>query len=153
MYGTSSLLRKTHETAAPVNMGDLEFMDPAILAVGGRVPNGLDMNFPSHKNSFDNDVRLQLLMQTSFSQQNPRFTQLGNNYQQTNLSSYQQQTSFQQPMSSLMSNGHWNGGNDIAMADLLRNERMGFNRYYSGHEETKFRLPTSGDLYNRTFGI
>ncbi|KAJ9543705.1 hypothetical protein OSB04_023412 [Centaurea solstitialis] len=185
MFDTSPLLRKAHQASAPVNIGgasDFEFMDPAILAVGGRVPSGLntsglDMksNFHTQPSSYENDVRLQLLMQRSFSQQNPRFTELGDGYpQQTdsygipsriveqslpnNLSPYQQ-TNFQQPRSSLMSNGHWNGwnevqgGNDIAIAELLRNERLGFNRYYSGHEDTKFQLSSSGDLYNRTYGI
>ncbi|KAJ0792059.1 putative transcription factor C2H2 family [Helianthus annuus] len=124
--------KKSHEAAAAatVSITDLDFMDPAILAVGGRVPTR--SNFPTHmNNSFENDTRLQFLMQSSFSHQNPRFT---DNYQQT---------SFQQQMSSLNVKGHWNGGND----------RMGFNRYYSGHEEAKFQLSTSGDLYNRTFGI
>ncbi|XP_024974067.1 uncharacterized protein LOC112512373 isoform X1 [Cynara cardunculus var. scolymus] len=185
MFNTSPILRKAHQASAPVNIGgvsDFEFMDPAILAVGGRVPSGLtspsfDMksNFHPQPNSFENDVRLQLLMQRSFSQQSPRFTELGDGYPQhtdsygipsriveqplsNNLSPYQQ-TDFHQPRSSLMSNGHWNGwnevqgGNDIAIAELLRNERLGFNRYYSGHEDTKFQLPTSGDLYNRTYGI
>ncbi|PWA64604.1 Nucleotide-binding, alpha-beta plait [Artemisia annua] len=169
MFDSSSLLRKAHQAPAPVNIGgvgDFDFMDPAILAVGGRVPNGLnngsslDMrsNFSSQLNSFENDSTLQLLMQRSFSQHNPRFSEQTTSYQQNNFSSYQQ-TSFQQPRSSSNVNGHWNSwngvqnGNDIAMAELLRNERLGFNRYYSGHEDTKFQLPTSGDLYNRTFGI
>ncbi|KAI3830106.1 hypothetical protein L1987_04239 [Smallanthus sonchifolius] len=117
---TSSILRKSHESAATVNIGDLEFKDPAILAVGGRVP--MRSNFSAHMNSFENDTRLQFLMQTSFSHQNPRFS---DNYQHT---------SFQQQMNSLNVNGLWKGGND----------RMGFNRYYSGHEDTKFQLSTSG---------
>ncbi|CAI9287893.1 unnamed protein product [Lactuca saligna] len=81
LSGNHMLLRNS-----PVNIGgDLEFMDPAILAVGGRVNSnsppgrgfgfgfGLDMrsSFPSFN---ENDVRLQVLMQrSSFShQQNPR---------------------------------------------------------------------------------
>ena len=59
----------------------------------------------------------------------------------------------------MSNNGHWDSwnevqnGNDIAMAELLRNERLGFNKYYSGYEDTKYRMPSSGDLYNRSFGI
>nr|GEU75520.1 nucleotide-binding, alpha-beta plait [Tanacetum cinerariifolium] len=148
----SSLLRKAHQAPAPVNIGgvgDFDFMDPAILAVGGRVPNGLNSssldrrsNFSSQLNSFENDATLQFLMQRSFSQHNPRFSEQTASYQQKICSSYQQ-TSFQQPRSSLNVNGHWNSwnrvqsGNDIAMGELLRNERLGFNRYYSGHEDTK----------------
>ncbi|KAI3678437.1 hypothetical protein L6452_37729 [Arctium lappa] len=177
MYEASSLMRKMHQAPAPVyngSVGDLEFMDPAILAVGGRVPGGLsspglDMrsNFPSQHTSFENDNRLRLLVQRSFSPQNQRFSELGGDnfgqrtdaYGIPSRSPYQQQANFQQPRSSLMSNVHWDGwnevqsGNDIAMAELLRNERLGFNKYYSGYEDAKFRLPSSGDLYNRTFGI
>ncbi|CAH1418311.1 unnamed protein product [Lactuca virosa] len=125
--------------------GDLEFMDPAILAVGGRVNSnsppgrgfGLDMrsNFPSFN---ENDVRLQVLMQrSSFSQQqNPRrlseveldFPQQINSYaaipsrmvDNNHLSSHYQ-TSFQQQQQlarrSLISsnNGHWNENNDMRL--------------------------------------
>ncbi|GJU52049.1 nucleotide-binding alpha-beta plait domain-containing protein [Tanacetum coccineum] len=166
MFDTSSLLRKMNQAPPPVYNGsvsDLEFMDPAILAVGGRVPNGLgspgiDMrsNFPSQHTSFENDNRLRLLMQRSFTQQNQRYTDLGDHLafpqrtdsyglpsrivEQTlpnNRSPYQQMGNFQQPR---MSSNHWDGwnevhnGNDIAMAELLRNERLGFNKYYSGSD-------------------
>lgn len=177
-----------HQAPASVyngSVGDLEFMDPAILAVGGRVPNGLsspglDMrsNFPSQLTSFENDNnRLRLLMQRSFTQQNQRYNELGDNlsfHQRTdsygriieqqqalpnNRSVYQQHTNFQQPRMS-NNNGHWDSwnevqnGTDIALAEILRNERLGFNKYYSGYEDTKFRMPSSGDVYNnRTFGI
>ncbi|PWA60987.1 Nucleotide-binding, alpha-beta plait [Artemisia annua] len=186
MFDNSSLLRKMNQAPPPVYNGsvsDLEFMDPAILAVGGRVPNGLsspglDMrsNFPSQHTSFENDNRLRLLMQRSFTQQNQRYTDLGDHLafpqrtdsyglssrivEQTlpnNRSPYQQMGNFQQPRMS--NNGHWDSwnevqnGNDIAMAELLRNERLGFNKYYSGYEDTKYRMPSSGDLYNRSFGI
>ncbi|XP_071741785.1 uncharacterized protein [Rutidosis leptorrhynchoides] len=190
MIDTSSLLRKVHQAPGPVYNGgisELEFMDPAILAVGGRLPGGvtspgLDMrsNFPSQLPSFETDNnRLRLLLQRSFTQQNHRFSDLGDNLsfsprtdsfglpsrivEPNNRSSpYQHHHqgnlgNFQQPRMS--SNGHWDGwnemqsGNEIAMAELLRNERLGFNKFYSGYEDTKFRVPGSGDLYNRTFGI
>ncbi|PWA82228.1 Nucleotide-binding, alpha-beta plait [Artemisia annua] len=75
MLDTFSLLRKTNQAPPHVynsSISDLEFMDPAILAIGGRVPNGLssprlDMTskFPSHHTSFKNENRLRLLMQRS----------------------------------------------------------------------------------------
>lgn len=157
MLESGSLVRKAHESVNMGGSGDMEFMDPAILAVGGRVntntttPPGLDMrsSFPSNLNSFDNnDIRLQLLMQRSFSQQSPhRFTEPGFSYSQpidsygvpsrmvdNSLSSYHHQQQQQQQQTR---NGQWNGwnevesGNDISVAELLRNERLGFNRYYS----------------------
>ncbi|XP_071714138.1 uncharacterized protein [Rutidosis leptorrhynchoides] len=169
MFDTSSLMRKVHQAPTqPVYNGsvsELEFMDPAILAVGGRIPGGvtspgLDMrsNFPS---SFETDNRLRHLAQRSFIEKNQRFSDLGDNlsYSQrtdsygvpsrfvepNNRSAYQ--GNFQQPR---ISNGHWD---DIAMAELLRNERLGYNKYYSSYEDTKFRVPSSGDLYSRNFGI
>ncbi|KAI3507833.1 hypothetical protein L1887_22828 [Cichorium endivia] len=173
MFEPSSILRKVHQAPAPVynnGVGELEFMDPAILAIGG---SRVDMrsSFPSQHASYENDNRLRLLMQRSFTQQNQRYTDVGDSYP-PRTDAYgvpsrileqvlpNNRSTYQQPR---MSNGHWdswnevhtgNGnGNDIAMAELLRNERLGFNKYYSGYEDTKFRMPSSGDLYNRTFGI
>ncbi|XP_023772368.1 general negative regulator of transcription subunit 4 isoform X1 [Lactuca sativa] len=168
LSGNHMLLRNS-----PVNIGgDLEFMDPAILAVGGRVNSnsppgrgfGLDMrsNFPCFN---ENDVRLQVLMQrSSFSQQNPRrlseagldFPQQINSYAAipSRMVDNNHLSSHYQTRRSLISsnNGHWNeggnGNNDM---------RLGLNNgyYYSavGHEDTKFHFPTSPDLYNTTFGI
>ncbi|KAI3760440.1 hypothetical protein L1987_50835 [Smallanthus sonchifolius] len=195
MFDSSFLLRKVNQAPGAVyndgGISELEFMDPAILAVGGRVPGGvtspgLDMrsNYPSQVSSYENDNRLRLLVQRSFAQQNLRFNELGGDNlsfpQRTDSygvpsriidqtlpnnnhrSHYQQQQvgSFQQARM-MSSNGHWGDGwnevqnaNDIAMAEILRNERLGgFNKYYSGYEDTKFRVPSSGDVYNRTFGI
>ena len=57
-----------------------------------------------------------------------------------------------------MPNGRWDGwnevqgGNSLRMTELLRNERVGFNKFYTfGYEDSKFRMPNSDDLYNRTF--
>lgn len=182
----SSLLRKHHQAPLPVNIGsigDNEFMDPAIMAVG-RLSGGLnspclDMrsNFPSQLSTFDNDARLQqLLMQRSFSpHQNQRFNEKGESFSQrsdayglpsripeqslaNNRSPYLQ-PNLTQSRSTVMSNGHWDGwnevqnGNDRAMAELLRTDRLGYNKFYSGYDDSKFRMSNSGDLYNRTFGL
>lgn len=159
-------------------------MDPAILAVGkGRLQGGLNSpglemrsNFPSQLSAYENDARLQLLMQRSLApQQNHRFPDFGDGFshvndsygissrhldqtQASNLSPYSQ-LSVQQSRNRAMSNGHWDGWNEVqggstlGMAELLRNERLGFNKFYSGYEDSKFRMPSSGDLYNRTFGM
>ncbi|KAI7730960.1 hypothetical protein M8C21_005766 [Ambrosia artemisiifolia] len=197
MFDSSFLVRKVNQAPGAVyndgSVGELEFMDPAILAVGGRVPGGvsspsLDMrsNYPSQLSSYENDNnRLRLLMQRSFTQQNQRFNEFGvdnlsfpqrtdsygvpsriidqtllNNNHRSHYQQQQQVGNFQQARMA-SSNGHWGdgwnevqNGNDIAMAEILRNERLGgFNKYYSSYEDTKFRVPSSGDLYNRTFGI
>ncbi|XP_021809148.1 uncharacterized protein LOC110752737 isoform X1 [Prunus avium] len=189
LYDTSSLLRNAYQSQATGNIGssgDIEFMDPAILAVGkGRLQGGLNnpglemrSNFPSQLSAYENDARLQLLMQRSLTpQQNLRFPDFGDGFSHvndsygissmlldqsqtsSNLSPFSQLSLQQQSRNRVMSNGHWDGWNEaqggstLGMAELLRNERLGFNKYYSGYEDSKFRMPSSGDLYNRTFGM
>lgn len=200
MLDGSSLFRNSFQASQTGNInstGDIEFIDPAILAVGkGRLPSGLNnsgldmrLNYPQQLNSYENEARLQLLLQRSLSQQqqqqNLRYNDIGDCYsplndtygihsrlmeqsQANNISPYAAaaaaaaaaQLSLHQQSrnnAALMSNGHWDGshqnGNHIGMVDLLRNERMGYNKFYNGYEESKFRMPSSGDLYNRTFGM
>ncbi|KAK6926855.1 hypothetical protein RJ641_008574 [Dillenia turbinata] len=183
----SSLLRNSYQVSPTSNSGtagDLEFMDPAILAVGkGRLQSALnnpavDMrsNFPSQYSAFENETRLQLLMQRSLSpHHNLRFSDIGESFppvadaygihsrlveqsQVNNVSPFAQ-LSLQQSRSALTSNGHWDGWsevhgrNDLVMAERLRNERLGLNNFYTGYDDSKFRMPSSGDLYNRSFGI
>ncbi|KAL2328671.1 hypothetical protein Fmac_022098 [Flemingia macrophylla] len=186
LLGHSSLLRNSYQTPSVGNLGstgDIEFMDPAILAVGkGRLQGALnspapDMrsNFMPQLNYFENDARLQLLMQRSLSpQQSHRFSEIGNTFSQlgdsfalssrldqsqvNNLGPFQQ-LSLQQSANAVLSNGQWDGwnemqgGNGLGVAELLRNERLGFNKFYSGYDDSKFRMPNSGDLYNRTYGM
>ena len=180
---SSSLLRNSYQAPASAGIGgpgDIEFMDPAILAVGkGRLQgglnnSGLDMrsNFPTQLVPYENEARFQLLMQRSLSpHQNLRYdvgdsfssrndsygisSRLMDQSQVNNMSSYAQ-LSLQQSRNSQMSNGHWDGwnevqgGNGLGVAERLRNERLGFNKFYSGYEDSKYRM---GDLYNRTFGM
>ncbi|XP_075634668.1 uncharacterized protein LOC142607129 isoform X2 [Castanea sativa] len=187
LLDTSSLLRNSYHAPTSGNIGnsgDIEFMDPAILAVGkGRIQGGLgnpglDMrsNFSPQLSAFENDARMQLLMQRSLSpQQNLRFSDIGDNFshhsdsygissrlvdqpQVNNISPFAQ-LPLQQSRSAHMSNGNWDNwnevqsGNSLVMADLLRNERLGYNKFYNGYEDSKYRMPSSGDLYNRTFGM
>ncbi|XP_022731480.1 uncharacterized protein LOC111285993 isoform X2 [Durio zibethinus] len=182
----SSLLRNSYQAPASGGNGgpgDIEFMDPAILAVGrGRLQgglnnSGLDMrsNFPPQLGPYENEARFQLLMQRSLSpHQNLRYD-VGGNFSSLNESygissrlmdqsrgnnmSPFGQLPLQQSRNSHMSNGHWDGwdevqdGNGLGVAEFLRNERLGFNKFYSGYEDSKYRMPNSGDLYNRTFGM
>ncbi|XP_058729850.1 uncharacterized protein LOC131601941 isoform X3 [Vicia villosa] len=183
----SSFLRNSHQTHSAGNIGgtgDIEFMDPAILAVvgkgrlqGAQNSQSLDMrsNFnPQLNNYFDNEARLQFLMQRSLTQQQNRFPEIGNTYSQlgdsygissrldqsqvSNLAPFPQ-LSMQQSTNAVFSNGQWNGwnemqsGNGLGVAELLRNERLGFNKFYPGFDDSKYRMPNSGDIYNRTFGM
>lgn len=158
-------------------------MDPAILAVGkGRLQGALnsptlDMqsNYTPQLNYLENEARLQLLMQRSISpQHNHRFSEIGNTFSQlgdpygvssridqshvSNLATFPQ-LSLQQSRNAVLSNGNWDGwnelqnGNRMGMAELLRNERPEFSKFYRGYDDSKYQMPNSGDLYNRTFGI
>ncbi|BBH04899.1 RNA binding RRM/RBD/RNP motifs family protein [Prunus dulcis] len=161
LYDTSSLLRNAYQPQATGNIGssgDIEFMDPAILAVGkGRLQGGLNnpglemrSNFPSQLSAYENDARLQLLMQRSLTpQQNVRFPDFGDGFSHvndsygissmlldqsqtsSNLSPFSQLSLQQQSRNRVMSNGHWDGWNEaqggstLGMAELLRNDRLG----------------------------
>ncbi|XAR59805.1 hypothetical protein NMG60_11015783 [Bertholletia excelsa] len=188
LLDASSLLTNPYQMPPAANIGspggDIEFMDPAILAVGkGRLPAGLnnagtlDMrsNFSSQSSAFENEARLKLLMQQSLSPlHNQRYADMGDGFSSlgdayrvpprimeqslaSNLSPFSQ-LSLQQSRTAL--NGQWDGwneiqrGNELGMTDLLRTERLGFNKLYAGYEDSKFRMPSSSDhLYNRTYGI
>ncbi|CAK9170194.1 unnamed protein product [Ilex paraguariensis] len=180
MLNTSSLLRNPYQFL-PEGMigspGEIEFMDPAILAVGkGRLPGGcnspgLDMrsNFSPQSSTLENDARFHLLMQRSLSpHQNQRFAGMGDSFsspsnaygipsrimEQTstnNLSSFPQ-FSLPQSRNAVISNGHWDDWSEVQGGnELIRTERMGYN--FTGYEDSKFRMPSSGSLYHRTFGI
>ncbi|KAH1219045.1 hypothetical protein AAZX31_13G311300 [Glycine max] len=161
----SFLLRNSYQTPSNGNIGgpgDVEFMDPAILAVS---------KGPEQFNYFENEARVQLLMQRSPSpQQDLRFSEIGNSFSQfgdsygissrlnqsqvSNLASFPQ-LSLQQSRNAVLSNGQLDGrnGNGLGVAELLRNERLGFNKFYRGYDDSKYRMPNSMDVFNRTFGI
>ncbi|KAK4370378.1 hypothetical protein RND71_009853 [Anisodus tanguticus] len=169
----TSLLHNEYQAPSigNVNNGDIELMDPAILAVGkGRVQNGLNFSsldmspsFAPQPSAFENEARLQLLMQRSLSMhQNQRFTDNGDNFspfndaygvssrvvEQTLVNNFPPFSELNLPQSrnSVMSNGQldgWNGvpsGNELGMAELLRSERLGYNKFLNGYEESKFRM-------------
>ncbi|KAK4440791.1 putative general negative regulator of transcription C16 [Sesamum alatum] len=182
----ASLLRNQYHTPSSGNTfgnGDIEFMDPAILAVGkGTLPGGINTPGLDIRSSFSpqlstyEDARFQSLVQRSFPpHQDQRFANLGDSFstlrdaygipsrimEQTlsnNLSAFSQ---FNPPHSrnGITSNGQWDGwneaqsGNNLGVAELLRTERLGFNKFYSGYEDSKIRMPSSGNIYNGTYGI
>ncbi|KAH6822069.1 hypothetical protein C2S53_015857 [Perilla frutescens var. hirtella] len=184
----SSLLRNLYQAPASgdtFSNGDIEFMDPAILAVGkgtfasGINNTGLDVrsNFsPQFNNTYD-DAGFQSILQRSLPpHHNQRYSDLGDGLstlgdaygipsrivEQTlsnNLSPFSQ-FALHQSRNGITSNGQWDGWNEaqsvnnLGMAELLRSERLGFgNKFYGGYEESKMRMPGSGNIYNRTYGI
>ncbi|CAN1249403.1 CCR4-NOT transcription complex subunit 4, partial [Linum perenne] len=190
LLDTPSFHRSSYTAPMTGSTIDIELIDPAILAVGkGRFQGGfnnnpgLDMrsNFPQQLGMFENEARLQLLMQQRSQppqHQNLRYgADLGGSFS-TAPESYSRMTdqpqvnnnnlsafaklAHSQSRNGVASNGHWDnnsswnevqGGNNLGMAELLGNERLGgFSKFYaSGYEDLKLRIPNSGDLYNRTF--
>ncbi|KAE8711562.1 Detected protein of confused Function [Hibiscus syriacus] len=174
----SSLLRNSNQAPQSGGIGgpgDVELIDPAILEVGkGRIQGGLnypglDMrsNFVQRLGPYENEARFQLLMQRSLSSHQTlrydvgdSFSSLNDSYgissrlmdhsQVNNMSPFAQLNHQQSRNTHTVSNGHWNGwnevqgGNGLGVAELLRNERLGFNKFYSGYEDSKYRMPTSG---------
>ncbi|KAL0460655.1 UNVERIFIED_CONTAM: putative general negative regulator of transcription C16 [Sesamum latifolium] len=186
MLDASSLLRNHYHTPSggnPISNGDIEFMDPAILAVGkGTLPVAINSAGVDFRSSYSpqlstyGDARFQSFLQRSLPpHQNQRFTDLGDSFsplsdaygipsrvmEQTlanNLSPFSQFT-VPQSRNGITSNGQWDGwnevqgGNNLGMAELLRTERLGFNKFYSGYEDSKIRMPSSGNIYNGNYGI
>jgi CCR4-NOT transcription complex subunit 4 len=179
----SSTFRKQYQQPQPLQQqpsvhfdttGDLEFIDPAIMAVGkGRFPGGphspsLDtrssLNFPPQlsNNNFENEARLQLMMQRSlnhrYTDNNDFFSHNNNNIDssssygipssrmmaaQNNISQYSQYY-LPNPRNGVMANGSWDEWNEVQNG----------NKYYNRYEEdSKYRMTGSADLYNRTYGI
>ncbi|KAG2335178.1 hypothetical protein Bca52824_006358 [Brassica carinata] len=187
---SAAMLRNTYQVQPPVGnlsgASDIEFADPAILAVGrGMINADLDMRsgFSSQMNSFGNETGLQMTRQQSLSaaqQQVNGFHHDVRNLspspidpygfssrlmdlqtQGSSLSLFSQHPRQQPSANPVLSNGHWDKWNEgqsmnsLSMSELLRNERLGFSgsQYNNGYEEPKFRIPSPGDVYNRTYGM
>ncbi|KAL8146207.1 hypothetical protein AgCh_004086 [Apium graveolens] len=163
---------------------EIEFIDPAIMAVGkGRLPGGLNSpgvdtrsTYPTQMSNYENEARLQLLMQRSLSQQqNPRYVEMEDSFsshpdnygwpprmlEQALANNGSQYSPFGLPQSrnQLVSSGNWDGWNEVqsrnglAAAEFLRSERLGVNKYFTGYQDSKYRISSSGDLYNQQYGI
>jgi CCR4-NOT transcription complex subunit 4 len=154
---------------------DIEFNDPAILAVGkGRMPgigdSGLEMRdtsaFPAQLQTPNNDPRFQLRMQQNVQSHQSlgfadhmqdAFNPMNDNYlaskflQQNHgpVSHYAQMT--QQRRNSQLTNGHLDGwsdlrqGNNALMSDMSR-------MLYPG-EVNSLHMLGSDDIYTRAFGM
>lgn len=187
MPDANSMLRLNYHTplvGTTISNGDIEFIDPAILAVGkGLLPGsvnslGIDdlrTHYSSQLNAYD-EAKFQSILQRSVpSHQNQRFVSLGENFsplgdtysipsrvmEQTLANNMTPLSQFTLPQSrnGIISNGQWDGwnelqgGNNLGMAEILRNERLGFNKFYGGYEDSQIRMPSSGNLFNGTYGI
>ncbi|KAK1398496.1 CCR4-NOT transcription complex subunit 4 [Heracleum sosnowskyi] len=180
----SSFLRNASQTPSTIFNdsinAEIEFFDPAILAVGkGRFPGGLNSpgldfrsTYPTQTTNYENEARLQLLMQRSSSQQqNPRYVEMGNSFsshpdnyglpprilEQALANNGSQYSQF--GLSQSRNQGNWDGWNEVqsgngsTAAEFLRSERLGVNKYFTGYQDSKYRISSSGDFYNQQYGI
>ncbi|RWW58076.1 hypothetical protein BHE74_00035095 [Ensete ventricosum] len=176
----SSAVENHYQAQISGNRSDIEFIDPAILAVGKErmslgINNsglGLKSTFPAQISASDSDPRIHLLRLQSLSSYHnldipesagDRFLQLGDTYITSRLSAENHrglspiaQISFQQLRNKQFFNKQRDGsidlrtGSDMGLREALRNERFGLTNGYSSNEERKFLFP-NGDLYNREF--
>ncbi|KAG9157158.1 hypothetical protein Leryth_004845 [Lithospermum erythrorhizon] len=133
----SSLFRNQYQALTAENIvcnGDIEFIDPAILAIGkGILPVGLNISrldsnssFTPHYGTYEDDVSLQLMRRSMPPDQNQRYTNMGNNFTHlqdlggapplkehtsTNNISPFSQLDFANARSDVTTNGHWKGLN------------------------------------------
>ncbi|KAJ1273658.1 hypothetical protein BS78_05G001600 [Paspalum vaginatum] len=154
---------------------DIEFDDPAILAVGkGLMPgigdSGLEMKsttaFPAQLQTSNGDPRFQLHMQPNVqSLQNMRltdhmqdaFSSMNDNYLASRfvtqshgpVSPYAQMP--QQPRNSQLTNGHWDGWSDLRRGNNIPTSDM--SRMLYSNEVHNLHMLGSNDIYNRAFGI
>ncbi|KAK8950379.1 hypothetical protein KSP40_PGU006461 [Platanthera guangdongensis] len=179
----NSLVGNHHQLHPTEHSGDIEFIDPAILAVGkgllpigsGTPTYGLGSPFPAQFSNSECDPRLQLLMQQSLSShQTMRFPDhMGDNFlplndsyiashilaQNQNILSPLAQFSHQKSRSSPILSSHWDALSNfhtsptMGMNDSLRSQRFGPNNYYLGERDDRFRNPGSSGTYRRSFGI
>ncbi|KAK6163254.1 hypothetical protein DH2020_000118 [Rehmannia glutinosa] len=182
MIDASSFLRNQYQPPSSSNNnfsnGEIEFMDPAILAVGRGINNpGLDMrsNFPPQLSTYE-DPRFQSFLQRSLPpHENQRYTNFGDSFStpgdaygipsrimdQTLSNSLSPFSKFSLPQSrnGITSNRQWDAlgeaqsGNSLGMAEMRRTEQLGFNKFYGSYEDSKIRRPSSDNLYNGTYGI
>ncbi|KAK3137572.1 hypothetical protein QOZ80_5BG0454130 [Eleusine coracana subsp. coracana] len=161
-----------HEPQLARHTSDIEFVDPAILAVGkGRMPgiidSGLEMKntpaFPRQLQTSNSDQRIQLLMQQNMQSYQRTHTQdalntMNDNYlasrllgqNQGSLSPYTQMPP-QQPRSSHLTNGHWDGWSDLRQRNNTPMSDMNGIMYQS--EANNMQMMGSNDVYNRAFGM
>ncbi|KAG8647320.1 uncharacterized protein LOC110622649 isoform X2 [Manihot esculenta] len=127
-----------------------------------------------HLGTFDHDMELQMVMQQPVSvKQNPRFLDHFRNrfsppdnaynissmllgQSPPNSPSPFAQVSTQQVRNWQMSHGCWGGWDEIksgnlGMSELLMNGRLGFNKIFPSHEDLKYQMSSSNNLYNRGF--
>ncbi|KAK6942857.1 hypothetical protein RJ641_028234, partial [Dillenia turbinata] len=158
------------------NLGDVEFNDPAILAVGRGIAS-VDLKADSSNMGLNLSPQFnhQMLMQHSVSpHENMRFSdQYANRFpfsndaysippgflqqsQGSNISPFMQMNS-QQCRNPDIAYHPWKNRNDImstsdlGISELLSKQRMGSNKFMPNYEDYNFQMPGLDEVYSRGF--
>ncbi|KAJ9181628.1 hypothetical protein P3X46_009740 [Hevea brasiliensis] len=141
--------------------------------------SGFDMRpaLLPHLGPFNHDMELQMLMQQPISvKQNPRFLDHFRNrfsppddaYNISSMLLGQSPPNNPSPFAQVMpeqvrnlnmSHGRWGGWDEtksvgnLGMSELFVNGRLGFNKIIPSHEDLKYQMSTSSNLYNRGFAL
>ncbi|XP_042427109.1 uncharacterized protein LOC122014761 isoform X1 [Zingiber officinale] len=181
-YEMASSGENHYQSHSVGHSGDLEFLDPAILAIGKsqisvESNNSIlrsNSSFPSQFINSVGDQRLHLMSQQVISShQNMSMpNHLGETYSLNDAFNASQllvqrhtalsplpQLPFGQPRNTVYSNNHWDAwnsmliGTNLNMGEVVRNDRIGLSAHYRSTDENKIHIPSAGDLYNRAFGL
>ncbi|KAK6163277.1 hypothetical protein DH2020_000141 [Rehmannia glutinosa] len=118
MIDASSFLRNQYQPPSSSNNnfsnGEIEFMDPAILAVGRGINNpGLDMR----------------IMDQTLSNSLSPFSKFSLPQSRNGITSNRQWDAL----------GEAQSGNSLGMAEMRRTEQLGFNKFYGSYEDSKIQ--------------
>ncbi|KAK4721622.1 hypothetical protein R3W88_011855 [Solanum pinnatisectum] len=156
--------------------GDTDFIDPAILRSGkGKTTNGFSISgleIGSQSRALEDEARLCLLMQRKHAGPDGKFSHVlasqtpsayqdqsfnGQSFDQSLYTHFPPQKFGNGPISNGYQHdilGNFQCRNEVdGMAELERNERLGFNKYYTGYGNQTFQGSGSGDLFARVFGM
>jgi CCR4-NOT transcription complex subunit 4 len=150
LLDSANLLRNAYHVPPPSGnlnaAGDIEFIDPAILAVGrGRLHNGMETadfdlrsGFSSQLNSFDNDARLQLLAQRSLAAQ-----QVNGFHDPRNVNNFS--SSFSDPYGISSRPTDQTQGTGLSPFTQLPRQASANPLLSNGHWDNKWNEPQSGN--------
>ncbi|MCD7469146.1 hypothetical protein HAX54_007983 [Datura stramonium] len=146
-----------HQNQSFADTGDMFSLFNGPYRISSRV---VEQTMANNQPPFDG-ISSRVLEQTLANNQSP-FDGISSRVLEQTLANNQSpfsQLTLPQSRNSVMTSGHWdswNGvqsGNSLNVAELLRTENVGFNKFFTGYEESKIHMPNSANLYNRTFGM
>lgn len=173
--GSSAGFNSTHQITGNNSYTDLEFIDPAIMAVSrGKLPlsmtNMISSNYSSNSNGLSElDQRIQLLKLRSSNLNHSPMTAVDQNkynllqgmaLQEMMRNPNRSWGAWNTAVSSISESGLLARRGQSSLAEITNNGRFGylnsqngFLRPFPSHEDTKFQASNSGYFYNSAYDI